>query len=307
MKTIFISRNREQLGQFSEEEVKSGLQTGRFRPDDLAWKEGMDEWQPLSTFNLGTVAPKVPLYSGEVAGSVPGPDETLLVAVFHVQIPAAAVAGDFPWEDKSLGFMARWWGTTKGTLFAPIKTFGAMPVTGGYGNPILFYLVGALLGGLVVGVTQVLLQTFVLAASGSADAAAAGGASLLCALPIAVGSILVGSAIGVLIGAFLGGGIIHLLLMIFGGAKNGYEASVRAVCYAGGAIGTMQVVPLLGWLAASIWGPIIYVIALKEAHKTDYWRVILAVLVPVVVCCGFVIFLAIAIPGIIAASGGQIQ
>jgi len=295
MKTIFISRNREQLGQFSEEEVKSGLQTGRFRPDDLAWKEGMDEWQPLSTFNLGTVAPKVPLYSGEVAAQSSG-------AIFP-----AAVAGDFPWEDKSLGFMARWWGTTKGTLFAPIKTFGAMPVTGGYGNPILFYLVGALLGGLVVGVTQVLLQTFVLAASGSADAAAAGGASLLCALPIAVGSILVGSAIGVLIGAFLGGGIIHLLLMIFGGAKNGYEASVRAVCYAGGAIGTMQVVPLLGWLAASIWGPIIYVIALKEAHKTDYWRVILAVLVPVVVCCGFVIFLAIAIPGIIAASGGQIQ
>jgi uncharacterized membrane protein len=52
MTTIFISRNREQLGQFTEQEVRSGLVTGQFLGTDLAWKEGMAEWQLLSSFNL---------------------------------------------------------------------------------------------------------------------------------------------------------------------------------------------------------------------------------------------------------------
>ena len=290
MKTIFISRNREQLGQFSEEEVRAGLQNGRFLPTDLAWKEGMEEWQPLSTFGLGIEAPKASLFSG---GSSAG------------ALSPTPAAGDFDWEDPNLGFVARWWGTTKGAILHPISTFRAMPTGGGYGSPLLYYLVGALLGGLVMGVFQVIIQSLVFAASGTSEHAAAGGASLLCALPLTIGGALVGAAIGVLIGAFVGGGIMHLLLMIFGGARGGYEATVRAVCYSGGAIGSLQAVPVLGWLVASIWGPVMYVIALKEAHQTDYWRVILAVLVPLLLCCGVAIFAAIAIPGIVAASGGQ--
>lgn len=54
MTTIFISRNREQLGQFTEQEVRTGLQTGQFLETDLAWKEGMAGWEVLSSLGLAT-------------------------------------------------------------------------------------------------------------------------------------------------------------------------------------------------------------------------------------------------------------
>jgi len=50
MGMIFVNRDRESLGQFTEQEVSNGLNSGNLRPDDLAWQEGMESWQPLSTF-----------------------------------------------------------------------------------------------------------------------------------------------------------------------------------------------------------------------------------------------------------------
>src|ERR1700761_3246376 len=50
MATIHINRAGTNLGTSSEEDIKSGLRTGRFFGTDLAWKEGMPAWQPLSQF-----------------------------------------------------------------------------------------------------------------------------------------------------------------------------------------------------------------------------------------------------------------
>lgn len=50
MGTIFISHEGKQPDQFTEAEVSEGLRAGRFLPGDLAWKEGMETWKPLSTF-----------------------------------------------------------------------------------------------------------------------------------------------------------------------------------------------------------------------------------------------------------------
>jgi hypothetical protein len=42
-----IARDGQQLGQFSEEEIRSGLFEGRYQPTDSAWTEGMEDWKPL--------------------------------------------------------------------------------------------------------------------------------------------------------------------------------------------------------------------------------------------------------------------
>lgn len=42
-----IARDGQQLGQFSEEEVRSGLFEGRYLSTDVAWTEGMADWKPL--------------------------------------------------------------------------------------------------------------------------------------------------------------------------------------------------------------------------------------------------------------------
>jgi hypothetical protein len=49
MAMIFVNRDRQSLGQFTEQEVSNGLESGRFLPDDLGWQEGMESWQPLSS------------------------------------------------------------------------------------------------------------------------------------------------------------------------------------------------------------------------------------------------------------------
>lgn len=49
MSQLHIARNGQQLGTFAETEVQAGLAAGKFLPDDLAWAEGMTDWQPLSS------------------------------------------------------------------------------------------------------------------------------------------------------------------------------------------------------------------------------------------------------------------
>ena len=63
MAMIFVNRDSQDLGQFTEQEISDGLQSGRFFPADLGWQEGMENWQPLSTFtNLpapGSASPAI--------------------------------------------------------------------------------------------------------------------------------------------------------------------------------------------------------------------------------------------------------
>lgn len=42
-----VARNGSELGEFSEDEIKSGLSSGNFLPGDLGWREGMQEWKGL--------------------------------------------------------------------------------------------------------------------------------------------------------------------------------------------------------------------------------------------------------------------
>lgn len=50
MAMIHINRNRENIGKFNEQDVADGLRSGRFLPTDLAWREPMTTWEPLSSF-----------------------------------------------------------------------------------------------------------------------------------------------------------------------------------------------------------------------------------------------------------------
>lgn len=45
---IWIGRNGERHGPYKEEEVRQWLRSGQVSRDDLAWHEGLADWQPLS-------------------------------------------------------------------------------------------------------------------------------------------------------------------------------------------------------------------------------------------------------------------
>ena len=54
---IHIGRAGEPLGTFTETEAIDGLSSGRFLPNDLAWREGMSEWRPLGEVVSAPVPP----------------------------------------------------------------------------------------------------------------------------------------------------------------------------------------------------------------------------------------------------------
>jgi hypothetical protein len=287
MSIIFISRDREQLGQFTEQEVRDGLQNGRFLGSDLAWKEGMPEWKPLSTFGL--VAP-IPPSLAAVSGGLP-PEN-----------------GSWPvWEDANIvgfaGWLKAWWETTISALFSPIVSFSKMRTTGGYGKPLIYAAICAAAGGLLMGLLQAILPAFGTLFSAGADGGA-GVAASLCMIPLTLVTTILFTAMFVVASIFVGGAIVHVCLMLFGGAKGGFEATCRAVSYAGGAINALYIVPVLGWVVAFFWGPVIYVIAIKEAHKTTYLAAICAVLLPILFCCGGIIAIFAVFYGVIAATAG---
>lgn len=59
-----ITRDGQQLGVFAEQEVQSGVTTGRFLSTDLFWTEGMAEWQPLSSrFGSSAVSFPTPTFT----------------------------------------------------------------------------------------------------------------------------------------------------------------------------------------------------------------------------------------------------
>lgn len=101
-----------------------------------------------------------------------------------------------------------------------------------------------------------------------------------------IGSLLFAVLFGwlfVLLGIFIGGLIVHLFLMLFGGAKQGLTMTLRVVSYAN-APSIFNAVPLFGWCIGMIWTLVLEIIGLAVAHRTDTWRAALAVIVPVVLC-----------------------
>ena len=125
MGSIHINRNRQSLGQFTDQEVADGLQSGRFRPDELGWHESMDSWQPLSTFANLPPASGTPFTPPPVS------------AVPPVDFGSAAPV----WESANPPpFFSALVETIKQVLTKPVETFQAMPGEGGFGKPLKFYI-----------------------------------------------------------------------------------------------------------------------------------------------------------------------
>jgi len=120
---------------------------------------------------------------------------------------------------------------------------------------------------------------------------------------------LIGFGIGALLflplvmiaGAFIWASIVHLFLMLTGSATAGFEATFRALAYSGGATSMLQLVPLCGGYIYPMAYLVYGVIALKEVHRTDMWRVVVSMLLIMLLCCGAVLALGLGL-GALAAN-----
>lgn len=274
---IHLNRGGQSLGQFTPEEVRAGFRDGKFVGTDLAWRDGMPMWKPLSEV-IDELAPDTS------AGSEPA-------------APALPTTDGIPWERRAeIGFFPGLLETIRAVLLEPAKAFSAMPITGGLGAPLFFFVLVGSIGGLAGFVYQAVLNSINPSSTPQDQAMMA----LLGSTAVIGGSIMIMPILLAAV-AFITSALIHLALMVIGGANRPFEATFRVVCYSGGATAVLQLLPVCGAFAATIWNFIVMVIGISAVHKIGTGRAAVAVLLPTLVCCGLILA---AVFALIAAAGG---
>jgi len=285
MAMIHVNRGTTSLGVFSENEVRDGLSAGRFAPTDIGWREGMANWQPLSQF---------PEFAGAAASAVPpvqggGPP---------MATPGSARTG-LPWEHRQeRGFVNAFIQTLSMVLTRPTEAFSIMKRDGGFGEPLIYALIGGCAGGIVSFLFSLGFQSLGVFTdrhnNGLAAMAGMGiGSAMIILLPVFI-----------VIGLFIGSAVVHLCLMIVGGANQSFETTFRVLAFSHGSAGPLQIIPLCGGLISGVWAIVCTCFGLARAQETDTGRAVLAVFSPLIVCCGglFVILFMFGALGALTAS-----
>jgi hypothetical protein len=297
MAMIHVNRGAASLGAFPEEQVREGIRAGRFLPTDLGWKEGMANWQPLSQFaEFAGEAGAAPPSAAAASPQTPASPSTPPARVGSTSAPRSGL----PWDARaSKGLVSAFIETLQMVLTKPSDAFTLMQREGGLGEPLLYAVIGGSIGAIVSFLFSLGFQSLgILDNRHNAFAMMAG---------MGIGSILFIIFLPVLIaiGLFIGSAIVHVCLMIVGGAKQPFETTFRVVAFTQGSTGPLQMIPLCGGLIAGIWALVLNCIGLARAHETETGRAVLAVLLPLIVCCGGGLLIAMMFGALGAWSASQ--
>jgi hypothetical protein len=164
-------------------------------------------------------------------------------------------------------------------LSKPGEAFTAMRREGGLGEPLLYAIIGGSFGLIFYFIYQLAFQSLGMFANrpnplAHLIGAGIGGVFLIIFVPVLVA-----------IGAFINAAILHVCLLIVGGAKQSFETTFRVTCFASGSVLPLMVIPLCGGIVAGVWDIVLRCIGLARAHEIDTGRAVVAVLLPVIVCC----------------------
>jgi hypothetical protein len=259
---IHIGRAGSKLGSFSEFEIRQGLKSGRFFLTDLGWKEGMENWAPLSQFDEFETPPEpMPPLPGEVT-----PDEADL----------APIPG-LPWDfRREIGFFRAFFQTVGLILLHPADAFARIIPAGSLAGPLLFNLIGAWAGAMFS-------ATYLLYISRNQPSPPPNMgqiAAMFYATPDRAmeqwQAFLFFGWLFVTLSTFIASGIIHLMLMLAGGASKPYHVTLRVFCFTYGSVQLLQVFPVLGALVAPALLAVYLVIGLAIAHEVSVWRTVIA-------------------------------
>lgn len=280
MATIHVARDGANIGTFSVEEIQEGLRSGRFLPTDMAWEAGMTDWRPLSQVMAGKPAAAMPASEATEASA-------LQVSPSAPGSGAAAVDGGLPWEHREqLGFFKAFFDTVILVLTKPAEAFGMMKKEGDLMGPMLFALIAGCAGTIIFLLFQIALQSIGFM-TGQNAMFGEGAFGLWVVWYILLIPVLI------IIGMFIVSGILHLCLMILGGAKKSFETTFRVVCFSSGSTSPLSMIPFCGGMIAAVWNLVVEIIGLARAHEIATGKAALAVLLPVVVCCGGVILIGL--------------
>ncbi len=204
-----------------------------------------------------------------------------------------------PWEERSrLGWWPGLFETIKLLLRAPTEAFARARRTGDLASPITFAFILGAFGQILSTIYQNALPLSVASLLGQPTTF-----DQLGVLGVVI--TLVITLVMIPVGLFVLAGIYHLMLMLVGGLRDsttGFEGSVRVVCYSYAPM-CLMIIPLVGIAVASVWSLVLYIVGFSEVHQTTIGKSVIAVLLPIVFCCGLMVLGVLAIGGLAAFSG----
>ena len=189
-----------------------------------------------------------------------------------------------PWENRlELGLLQGIYQTFQKVLFSPKAFFKGLAFNKGIKEPFAFGLLFGSIGTLLGFFWQFLFLS---------DKAPFYLQSLLenVSLNIIFLGVMIASPFIASITLFIITSIIHFFLFIVKGGQNGFEATFRVIALSQ-STHVFSIIPFVGGFIGSIWNLIIMIIGIREIHENSYWRVFLAILMPVGL---ILVFIAIA-------------
>ncbi len=212
-----------------------------------------------------------------------------------------------PFEDSSLPFFERFFKTIKLCLLSPSEFFGEYNFKTSIGLALLFAVIMGFIASFFNFVYQLIFRTSLMSMIAKFGDIPmnelhtqnaffmAGGVMGLIFVPVAV-----------IIGIFVMAGLYHLILMMMGGAKNGFESTFNVVAYSS-AVNIFSVVPFCGGTIGGIYNIILNIIGLAKVHETSTGKSAFAVLAPIILCCLCVVVYFVFLFGVIgmAALGSR--
>jgi hypothetical protein len=181
-----------------------------------------------------------------------------------------------PWERRErYGFLNALYLTIKDVLLAPNQFFHKMPSHVGLVQPLLFAI--------LLGLVATFFHWMYAVAGSSLEVFVSDDLSEVMEAPVFAFFNFLFSPITVALGLFLQAAITHLMLMILGGNKLGFEATFRVLAYSE-ATAVLLMIPGCGALIGLVWSLVVTVIGLYSIHETEAWKAVLAVVLPSIIC-----------------------
>ena len=202
-------------------------------------------------------------------------------------VPDGYPESSLPWQERqrhASGFAAML-KTIRVVLFQPSVAFSQIQVEGSLGSSMLFVVILGTAGAFFAAFWQVLMHLVGFAAplargGGEEMAVLVGGMGVYFVLLVLLAPLFI------LIGSFLGAGLLHVCLWLVGGVTQPFEATYAVVAYMSGSTAVFNLVPICGGLVGWIWGLVVEIIGLARVHNTGVGRAVLAVFLPLIACCG---------------------
>ena len=194
------------------------------------------------------------------------------------------------WESRSgMGLVRSLLVTLQGSMLGPSRFFRTMRRGNGFFDPLVYAMIFGSLSIVISVVWELALAT---ARTPFFDAGSP--EELLRMGPVLYGLTIILSPIAATILVLVTSVILHVVLVVLGGANHGFRTSFRVVCYSQGT-GMLNLVPYLGAFTGSVWNLVLLAIGLREAHQAPAWKAVLAVLGLLAVWLGLVIALGLLV------------